>query len=110
MDDTWQRKRRALPLFVFPSGQSHGLTRDTKERFSFRSDCKQRNMGQERNEKKMKRMYRIVTGIALSGAIFCGCSADVEVDNSKAVEKRKSVEETKGDETHHTLTPLICSQ
>ena len=46
----------------------------------------------------MKNIRWIVTGAAMTGALFfCGCSADVEVDNSKSAEKRKSVEETKND-------------
>ena len=40
----------------------------------------------------MKKIRWIVTGAAMTGALFfCGCSADVEVDNSKSAEKRKSV-------------------
>ena len=47
----------------------------------------------------MKKIRWIVTGAAMTGALFfCGCSADVEVDNSKSAEKRKTVEETKNDE------------
>ena len=49
-------------------------------------------------------MWMVLTGAALSGAVFCGCSADVEVDNSKSVEKRKTVEAAKGDEKPHTPT------
>jgi len=45
-----------------------------------------------------------VTGVCLFGLLFCGCSADVEVDNSKALEKRKSVEGAKSDEKPHVPT------
>ena len=38
------------------------------------------------------------TGICLSGLLLCGCSADVEVNNSKSVEKRKTAEGTKNDD------------
>lgn len=37
-------------------------------------------------------------GAVLTGVFFCGCSADVEVDNSKSIGKRKPVEEEKTDE------------
>lgn len=51
-----------------------------------------------------KIMIFAVLSMCLSGVLFCGCSADVEVDNSKAVEKRKAAEEVKGDENPHEPT------
>ena len=46
----------------------------------------------------MRKMCWIVAEVALSGVLFCGCSADVEVDNSKSTEKKKSAQEARGDE------------
>ena len=54
--------------------------------------------------KKMKDIWLILTCAALSGVVFCGCSADVEVDNSKSGEKRKSIEEAKDDKKNHSPT------
>ena len=45
-----------------------------------------------------------VAGVCLAGSLICGCSADVEVDNSKSVEKRKSAEETKNDRENREPT------
>ncbi|MGN0887323.1 MAG: hypothetical protein ACI4UY_00420 [Kiritimatiellia bacterium] len=42
--------------------------------------------------------WLVMMGAVLTGAFFCGCSADVEVDNSKSIGKRKPVEEEKTDE------------
>ena len=53
---------------------------------------------------QMKNIVCVVTGICLSGLLFCGCSADVEVNNSKAAEKSKPAEKTKGDEKPHEPT------
>ena len=39
-DDTWQRSATRFPLFVFHSGHSHSLARDTRRGFLFASDYK----------------------------------------------------------------------
>ena len=53
----------------------------------------------------MKNMVTCVaTGICLSGLLLCGCSANIEVDNSKSAEKGKSAEKAKGDEKPHEPT------
>ena len=49
-------------------------------------------------------MVYAAAGICLSGMLVCGCSADVEVDNSKSAEKRKSAEEATGEEKPHKPT------
>lgn len=49
-------------------------------------------------------MVCVATGICLSGLLLCGCSADVEVDNSKSAGKSKSAEKTKGDAKSHEPT------
>ncbi|MGN0853446.1 MAG: hypothetical protein ACI4Q3_08735 [Kiritimatiellia bacterium] len=41
-----------------------------------------------------------VAGTALLGTALCGCSADIEIDNSKSAAKGSSVEGTKNDEKH----------
>ena len=49
-------------------------------------------------------MVYAAAGICLSGMLVCGCSADVEVDNSKSAEKSKSAEEATGEEKPHKPT------
>ena len=49
-------------------------------------------------------MVCVATGICLSCLLLCGCSADVEVDNSRSAEKRRTVEKAKSDEKPHEPT------
>ncbi len=49
-------------------------------------------------------MVYAAAGICLSCVLVCGCSADVEVDNFNQAEKRKSAEETTGEEKPHKPT------
>ena len=53
----------------------------------------------------MKKFYRIAMMAAFLGLLLCGCSADVEVDNTKAIEKKETTEETKGGEKPREPTP-----
>lgn len=45
-----------------------------------------------------KMMICVATGLCLSGLLLCGCSADVEVDNSRSADRRKSAEGAKNDD------------
>lgn len=53
----------------------------------------------------MKNMWMVLTGAVLSGAVFCGCSADVEIGGAKSAEKGKSAEGTQGGEKPKEPTP-----
>lgn len=53
----------------------------------------------------MKNMFWIISGMSMIGALFCGCSADVEEASPQSAEEKKAVEEVKNDGTPREPSP-----
>ena len=72
--------------------------------FFFSEGVNVRTMGAEETVDKMMNMARhLVLGSCLAGLLFCGCSADVKVDNSR--EDHKKPQSVKTDDKRREPTP-----